>query len=150
MTQKKYIPLGIAAPALSKGTALAMSPKKLSDKERIHILEEQVAIMSHTIVALKKKLKEQNNAYDVCMSSPGVGDNLNKDGIPIGTLCIGATEKSLFPCYLTVRAEGYLVGNVEYQSLSAAAEAVSKVRRSGWVFWRLAGGKTLKEAYKDR
>lgn len=146
----KYIPLGTASPAKSKGSMLSVSPGKLDDRTRIKILEEQVKAMSIVIAALKKKLKQQHNAYDNCVAAAEGGENINKDGIPIGTLCIGTTEKSLFPCYLTVRKDHYTVGSVKFASLSAAAEAVSSVRRSGWTFWRLTDGTTLKEAYKDR
>jgi hypothetical protein len=145
----KYIPLGAASPAKSKGSMLSVSPSKLDDRTRIKILEEQVRAMSRVIAKLKKKLKDQGNADDNCVAA-APSENLNKDGIPINTLCIGVTEKSLFPCYMMVREDHYDVGSAKFASLSAAAEAVSKVRRSGWTFWRLTNGVTLKEAFKDR
>ncbi|RLI56702.1 MAG: hypothetical protein DRO87_07760, partial [Candidatus Thorarchaeota archaeon] len=43
--------------------------------------------------------------------------------------------------------EGFRVGDQIYKSLSAAAEAVSGVRRSGWTFWKLPDGRTAKEAF---
>lgn len=53
------------------------------------------------------------------------------------------------PHILTVDAEGkYIVNKKEYSSLSSAAESVgAPVRKSGWVFWKLADGRTIKEAY---
>ena len=44
--------------------------------------------------------------------------------------------------------DGYYIDNVKYYSLSAAAEAVSGVRRSGWTFWKLVDGTTVKEAFR--
>jgi hypothetical protein len=49
---------------------------------------------------------------------------------------------------MEVEIDGYRIGNFKYASLSAAAEVVSGVRRSGWVFWKLPSGETLKELYK--
>lgn len=131
------IPLGQAI--VSSGTGLAiMSKEKLTDKERIAVLEQQVSHMQKMIQCLKDNSKGgDSNAYD----------NLNKDGIPIGTECWGTTEKQPFLLYLTVEADGYVVGHTKYPSLSAAAEVVSKVRRSGWAFWKLHDGRTLKEAF---
>jgi hypothetical protein len=73
---------------------------------------------------------------------------LNKDGIPIELVCIGETEKQQFPLCMTVKADNYQVGLNNYLSVSAAAEAVSGVRRSGWAFWKLPDGRTLKEVFK--
>ena len=76
-------------------------------------------------------------------------EGLNKDNLPIGLVCYGVTEKSQFPFCLTVEKDSYLIGGMKMESLSAAAEAVSGVRRSGWTFWRLPDGRNLKEAFKD-
>jgi hypothetical protein len=125
------------------GTCLAIDPAKLEVDERILLLEEQMRHMQRIIIRLRK---EQGNKKPAAKTP---GKNLNKDGIPLGTLAIGTTEKSPFLNYLTVEEDGYVVGNVIFASLSAAAEAVSKVRRSGWTFWRLLDGRTLKEAFRD-
>lgn len=73
--------------------------------------------------------------------------NINRDGLPLNTSFIGISKGT--PFVMVVNAEGkYVVGMDAYDSLSAAAEAVSGVRRSGWTFWRLLDRKTtLKEAY---
>jgi hypothetical protein len=130
--------------AISKNTAVALSKSKLSDKDRIAVLEQQVAHMSKIIQGLKNKDKHAANAYE------GPQDNLNKDGLPIGLICFGVSSKLPFPSFLEVEEDGYIVGTTLYDSLSAAAEAVSGVRRSGWTFWKLNNGTTLKEAFKDR
>lgn len=125
----------------SVGMCLAVDPNTLSPNDRILLLEEQMRHMQKVIMRLKK---ESANAT---LPVPAV-ENANKDGIPVGTICIGATEKSPFLYYLTVEADHYTVGLQQFPSLSAAAEAVSKVRRSGWTFWKLVDGRTLKEAYR--
>lgn len=81
----------------------------------------------------------------------------NKDGIPIGTevdaeiddkLVVLETERTGY----RVKAVGdnKIVEGVKFSSLSAAAEALSGIKRkSGWVFWRDSKtGRTLKEQYK--
>ena len=117
----------------SNGVGLAISKKELSDQERIFVLEQQIDHMKKMIQSLKTK------------KAPS---NLNKDGVPIGIECWGTTEKVPYLLTMTVEIDGYRIGNSKYTSLSAAAEAVSGVRRSGWVFWKKANGETLKKLYK--
>jgi hypothetical protein len=123
-------------------TCATMAPADLGEADRILLLEEQMKHMQRILMRMKKK------AIDAELPVPAV-ENPNKDGIPIGTLCIGATEKSHFLFYLTVEADGYTIGSQKFASLSAAAEAASQVRRSGWTFWKLLDGQTLKEAYRS-
>lgn len=81
----------------------------------------------------------------------------NKDGIPVGTKIEAEIEDKLV--VLDTEKSGYrvnsvggtsIVEGVKYASLSAAAEALSKIKRkSGWIFWHDSKtGKTLKEQYK--
>jgi len=130
-------------PANAVGTCLTVNPATLSNEDRIHLLEEQMKHMQRMII----KLRKEGAGKTAIKSEPP--DNANEDGLPIGTICYGATEKSPFLFYLTVEAEGYRVGLQLYASLSAAAEAVSQVRRSGWTFWKLLDGRSLKEAYRS-
>jgi hypothetical protein len=119
----------------SSGVGIAVSKKELSDQERIDILEQQIGHMQKMIQSLKtKKIKEVSN--------------LNKDGVPINLECWGTTENSPYMQIMTTEIDGYRIGNFKYGSLSAAAQAVSGVRRSGWVFWKVPTGETLKELYK--
>lgn len=134
MTQRTFKPLGGCVPGQDSGKCKLLNPQRLSVDERIKLLEEQVEYMSAAITSFTNP-------------KPKV-DGANKDGIPVGTVAIGITEKSQFKFYLTVLENGYQVGTKVYDSLSAAAEAVSKVRRSGWTFWKLMDGRTMKEAYK--
>jgi len=130
----KKIALGQAVK--SSGIAITASKKELSDQERISILEQQIDHMQRMIQSLKMKETLNNSS------------NLNKDGIPIGLECWGTTENTPYFQTLEVEIDGYRIGNFKYASLSAAAEAVSGVRRSGWVFWKVPTGETLKELYK--
>ena len=65
--------------------------------------------------------------------------------IPEGTLHGTSNGLSYF---CTVKGDGFYVGETKYESLSAAAQDVSGVRRSGLTFWKLPDGRTVKEAYK--
>ncbi len=121
------------------GKAIIVKPK--STEDRLSVLEDMVA----TLLDLNSRLmngekpEESLNAYN---SMPK-----NRDGVPIGISLLGQSRHG--PRILSVTKSGYYVGPDEYQSLSAAAEAVSGiVRKSGWVFWKLPNGKSLKEAYK--
>ena len=142
--KKQAVALGQAYSSTEKSSALVVSRERLPEKDKIKALEEQVAYMQTVIDQLKAKSKKSHSAY-----VPAEGEQLNKDGIPIGLMCHGTTSKSPFLQFLEVLADGYIVGATKYESLSAAAEAVSGVRRSGWVFWRLNTGTTLKEAFKS-
>jgi len=120
---------------------ITVDPASLEADERISLLEEQVKHMQRIISKLKKKRYGSKSTVTV--------ENPNKDGLPIGTMCYGKTEKSAFLQYMEIEASGYRVGVSLYSSLSAAAEAVSGVRRSGWTFWNTLDGKTLKEVYRS-
>lgn len=126
-------------------TCTVVDSMDLAPEERIYVLEEQ---MKHMLRVITRLRKEQGGSS--AKKHPALPEgNLNKDGIPIGTVCYAATEKSPLLYYLTVEADGYVVGANTFQSLSAAAEAVSHVRRSGWAFWHSLDGRTLKEVFKD-
>ena len=128
-------------PASEVGVCFAIDPAKLDPGERILLLEQQMIHMQGVIIKLRKK-------QQVSPKPALTASSMNKDGIPVGTVCLGATEKSPFLYYLTVNPDGYTVGSTQFASLSAAAEAVSLVRRSGWTFWKLMDGRTLKEAFR--
>jgi hypothetical protein len=140
--EKHEAALGAGKPGVS--TCLAVDPANLSPEERIHMLEEQMRHLLKVITTLKKR---RYSAPAAAAKSTPV-ENANKDGIPIGTTCFGGTEKSPFIYYLTVEEDGYVVGGQKFASLSAAAETVSQVRRSGLTFWRMLNGKTLKEVFR--
>jgi hypothetical protein len=66
--------------------------------------------------------------------------------IPEGTVLNGKTRGLSY--FLQVKDGAFYVGNTRHLTLSAAAEAVSGVRRSGLTFWRLDDGRTVKEVFK--
>ena len=70
----------------------------------------------------------------------------NKIEVPEGTILTGITKGLSY--FLHAKDGGFYVGITRYGSLSAAAEGVSGVRRSGWTFWKLPDGKTVKETFK--
>ena len=82
---------------------------------------------------------------------------INKDALPIG-LKIYAEVDNVGKVWLQTTRDNYkvieineqpLIKGARFKSLSAAAEFFSKIKRkSGWVYWRTAEGRTLKDAYK--
>lgn len=96
--------------------------KEIRDESR-HDRDQQID------EAIKKKKKEQ------------------KVEIPEGTTLHGSSRGLNYFCQ--VRSDGFYIGETRYDSLSAAAAAVSGVRRSGLAFWRMPEGKTVKETYKE-
>lgn len=142
---KSKVALGSTNAPLT-ATCLTINPTKLDPDERIQLLEEQMKHMQRIISKLKRT---RSSSTEINGGVPS--EDLNKDGIPLGMVCFGATEKSPFLFYLTVEMDYYTVGSYQFPSLSSAAEAVSGVRRSGWTFWKFLDGdkvKTLKETFK--
>lgn len=135
---KKTVALG-KAPAKS-GTAKAIKPRTVED--RLSALENMlVSILEITNKNAPTVEKPDNNlnAY--------VGMPRNRDGLPLNISLIGSTKFG--PRILYVSEDGYYLGNDLYASLSAAAEAASGIiRKSGWVFWKLPDGKSIKDAFK--
>lgn len=127
--------------AAKTGQAMVIKPR--STEDRLTVLENMMTTLLdlNSRVMNGEKPEKSLNAYD--------GLPKNKDGIPIGISLLGQSKAG--PRILSVTEDGYHVGLDKYQSLSAAAEAVSGiVRKSGWIFWKLPNGKSLKEVYKTR
>jgi len=142
------IPLGKSYAA---AIGMSVARGKLSDEERLSVLEQQVVYMTTIITALRIRLKKGSPRVKVPAEAKEefvAPFGKNKDGLPIGLVCIGETEKNTFPLCMTVAEDGYALGMKTYPSVSAAAEAVSFVRRSGWTFWKVPDGRTLKEVFK--
>ncbi len=137
------IALGTAV--ANSGVAVVREPVTI--EEKVSALQKQVEDLVkafHTINSIRVKDKRQQEVYD----SPGFA-NANKDGIPIGLSLMGTSVKGGIHV-LTVNADGYYIGITKYDSLSAAAEVVSGVRRSGWTYWKLPDGRTIKEVFGKR
>jgi hypothetical protein len=86
--------------------------------------------------------------------------DINKDGIPIGTKLhaeVKIDEKEI-PVVISAYKKHYKLINVnnspliegkEFNSLSAAAEFFSRVKRiNGWTYWKLMSGKTAREEFR--
>jgi hypothetical protein len=128
----KNVPLGKAAPAAKE---VAVDEPK-SVEERLAAMQYQIDQLAAAIDAsARSKLKRQPAA-------PGV--NLNKDGIEMGMSLLGYSRRGGVH-FLTVAPDGYYLGAQRHNSLSAAAEAASGVRRSGWTYWHYPDGRNVKE-----
>lgn len=115
--------------------------------EEIQELKTRIISLENTIEELKTKVVQVNKEKPL----------INKDGIPVG-LDIFSDVEGIGTVTLEVLHRKYKVKKIgdneiiegkKFNSLSAAAEAFSKIKRkSGWIFWRVESGKTLKEVYK--
>lgn len=103
-------------------------------------LEDKVAFLEAKVQMLIETMREPRK-----IEPSGVRVGYNFDGIPLGISLIGTSQKSGISV-MTVHSDGYYLGLNRYDSLSAAAEEASGVRRSGWMFWKLPDGRTVKEA----
>jgi hypothetical protein len=120
--------------------------RPLNTEERLSTIEKWLVELTTAFNAINSTRLKDKRTIDKCDKQIKTND-LNKDGIEVGSSFIGESQNTgIF--ILTVRADGYYVGETPYASLSAAAEAVSGIRRSGWTFWKLTDGRTLKEAFR--
>lgn len=126
-------------------------PGPLSTDQRLSEQQQQLTQLARSLDSLSRMVKELRDDY-----RRGEDERLNgiieektkanKMELPEGTELHGKTKSVNFFC--VVRDGGFYVGITRYDSLSAAALGVSGVRRSGWTFWKLPNGKTVKEVYK--
>lgn len=91
---------------------------------------------------LEKRLYEMEVRF---INNRGTSVSAKAPDIPYDILFIGRSKGRQYTMIHT--NEGFKVGSKVYPSLSAAAEGVSGVRRSGWTFWCLPDGRTAKEAF---
>lgn len=140
----KKIALGAAAPAQS---AIVGEPQSLEEQvAALRMQLESLTAAFHAVNSVRIKDRRQQDVY------AEFGEFLtetNKDGIPVGLSLLGQSQRGGMHI-LTVNADTYFIGNQPYESLSAAAEASSGVRRSGWTFWKLPDGRSVKEAFGKR
>lgn len=135
-SKKQALALG-RSPAKA-GVAKVIRPRSIED--RLTAIENMIAMLANNISNTEDKPVRNLNAYD--------GLPMNKDGVPLNMSLIGHSKFGAR--ILFVAEDAYYIGNEAYNSLSAAAEAASGiVRKSGWVYWKLPDGRSLKEALKD-
>lgn len=126
---------------------LRQEPNSLED--RVEFLE---AKLGHLILAVDslaiafKQLRDATNVKQDKAINEEIAKTKSDAQIPVGTELVGQSNGLTYWCI--VKEDGFWVGNTNYQSLSAAAQGVSGVRRSGWTFWKLPNGQTVKEVYK--
>jgi len=137
----------------------------IEEAELVEAVEEQPGTLDEQVVVLRDRVRYLTNAMDSMFSMvKELRDDVNQEKdrnltavieekkkenkieIPEGTVFTGQTKG--LPYFLQVKDGGFYVGITRYDSLSAAAEGVSGVRRSGWTFWKLPDGKTVKEVFK--
>jgi hypothetical protein len=111
---------------------------------RVELLEKKLEAMTKAFLAARRSLLKKNTAVE---EEAAIDPNTNKDGLPYNTCYIGTSRG--VPYILTVDGAGqYFVANKVFNTLSAAAQYVSGVRRSGWVFWKLLDGRPIKDVYR--
>jgi len=131
--------------ALGKASAqsgVGMTAKPKTIEERVAALEGRVEMLSQAFLLAQDAGKESRPEENLTTY-----DDHNKDGIPVGINLIGITKGC--PFVLTVQHDTYDVGITSYPTLSAAAQGVSGCRRSGWTFWKLPDGTTVKDAFRS-
>ena len=120
----------------SSGFAVVEKPVTMED--RVETLEQMT----------RELLKNINIDHNKPKRNVKLLTGLNKDGIPIGMPLFGESTKSGISM-LTVCKDCYKLNGEQFDSLSAAAEKTSGVRRSGWAFWKTPEGMSVKEAFKQ-
>lgn len=137
----KHVALGQAPEA---GVGMVMEHPETVEG-RLALLEQKLEAMTKAFLAARRELQKKEESEE--QRPLAKAGDYNKDGLPLN-MCLIGTSKGL-PYIMSIDGEGrYLVGNTVYGSLSAAAEGVSGVRRSGWTFWKLIDGRTIKEVYR--
>lgn len=122
-----------------------------TSEEKIASLEQKVFHLTNSLDNLFTMVKELTDKVDTDKNKV-IGAVIekkkkeNKVEIPEGTILTGTTRGLNY--FMHIKDSGFYVGITRYESLSAAAEGVSGVRRSGWTFWKLPDGKNVKEAFK--
>lgn len=133
----------------SVGTTIVTKSATL--EERVAALQrhiEELAAAFHAVNSIRIKDKRQSGIIETNKTPSVVLDEgtKNYDGIPIGIALLGISSRN-GTRFLTVEVDGYYIGSKRFDTLSAAAEYTSGVRRSGWTFWKLPDGRTVKEAF---
>jgi len=126
-------------------------PHPANDHEEIQLMNERMDHLTLSIDSLFSMMKDIrsriNSKKDFAIKNR-MADSKTGLRIPEGTELMGTTHG--VPYFLVAKSGKFYIGTREYLSLSAAAEGISGVRRSGWTFWKLPDGRTVKEAFKDQ
>lgn len=122
-----------------------------SADEKIEEMQKQILHLTNAFDSISRMVKEirddlrkdKDNELNEVIEKNG---KEGKDEIPEGTVLVGTTRGLTY--FLQVKDGAFYVGTNKYDSLSGAALGVSGVRRSGWTFWKLSDGRSVKEVYK--
>jgi len=160
--QKAYVEKGIGKDrcvALGEDIELAdaeaaeiiPAPDKVPTlEERVANLEQMLSHLTLSLDSLYEMFKPIRNRLQGKVDH-AVNNKFrevkSENKIPEGTILTGKSKGLSY--YLTVRDGGFYIGDVKHGSLSAAAEKVSGVRRSGLTFWHFTDGKTVKEKFSE-
>lgn len=127
----------------------AKKPQPESIEEKIAFLQEQMTnliSMADNLFIMVKELREKVDKDKDKVMVETARAKKSDAALPEGTVLHGTTQGLSF--FLQVRDGGFWVNNVKYESLSAAAEGISGVRRSGWAFWKFPDGKSVKDTLR--
>lgn len=90
---------------------------------------------------MNENIKLGANSGNAIMKKGGAPNN---DGLPILTCLLGPVNGSIH--LLVVDRDGrYSVGNNKYDTLSEAAESVTKTKTDGYTFWKDRDGNMAKD-----
>jgi len=130
------------------GTVIIEKPATIEDKvAALQRQIEELTVAFHAVNSIRIKDKRQSERIHTPIPSVSLNtNNTNYDGIPIGISLLGFSTRGGIDV-LTVKIDGYYIGIRKFETLSAAAEDSSGVRRSGWTYWKLHDGRTAKEAF---
>jgi len=127
----------------------APEPEPQTLEDELRALKKQFEHLVNAYDSLFAMVKEMSDGIDGAKAAERekvIKEQKEKQAIPEGTILTG-TSKGL-SYFLHVKEGAFYVGITRFDSLSAAAEAVSGNRRSGWTFWKLPDGRSVKEVYK--
>jgi len=146
----KYVALGEEGPEVEM---VELGPQPQTQEEKINTMENrinQLALSIDSLHSIIKKLRDRASARKDYAISEKIEKTKSDMKIPEGTVLVGVTRN--VPYYCEVKNGAFYIGITKYPTLSAAAEGISGVRRSGWTFWKLSGGKhdgrTVKDVFK--
>jgi len=146
----KYVALGEEGPEVE---IVEVAPQPQTQDERIDLIESkinQLALSVDSLHSIIKKLRDRTSIRRDYAISERIEKVKSDMKIPEGTVLVGVTRN--VPYYCEVKNGAFYIGITKYPTLSAAAEGISGVRRSGWTFWKLSGGKhdgrTVKDVFK--
>lgn len=120
--------------------------EETDQKDTVKILRAKLALMTEAFIASRNEVKELKATIARYREE---AIQYGKAAIPVGTILTGSSKGKNFLAVVEA-VDRIKVGNTLYSSLSAAAEGVSGVRRSGWSFWKLPNGGTVKEIFKQK